>query len=521
MRMGMGLTGLVVLTCVATAINMPCAQAADVCTENAPVSNEQAATVFEIASAKLGVAAVQPFTQYPSGAHADATEFTRTSVYSWTSGFFPAQLWLMYRNASSSSERARWLEWARAATDGLSVLANYTGTHDLGFMAGLPLGLASELDPNPARRATYDAVRTAAGVGLSQRWNEAVGAFTSGDYEGEWGTIIDSAVNAAFLIDAGQAKGGDLGRTMVDRGERHLDTLIEHFVRPDGSTRHRLKFNRTTGELIGATAGQGLGPDSTWTRGQAWAIYGFARAYALTGHERFLAAATAAADYWLEHVPSTCVPKWDLDDNARDAPLDSSAAAIAALGFDSIISAQPNHPQASDYRAVAASTLGVLAGPDWVQPHSTNPGILQRQSHAVPTRRIEGSYAWGDAYLLLQLGTMLPWQPEPDEAPAATNPATIPAQPPTRWIRISSKKRTRLQLKRAKVTLIGRTSEPSAAVKIYRVNKNGQTARLARSVTSNSHRWRATRVATQAARTTYFIARTEGATSAIHIVRMR
>lgn len=52
-----------------------------------------------------------------------------------------------------------------------------------------------------------------------------VEAIKSGEYGGRWGLIIDSAMNAPMLMEAGAMTGGTAGRRLADRGLRHMLTL--------------------------------------------------------------------------------------------------------------------------------------------------------------------------------------------------------------------------------------------------------------------------------------------------------
>ena len=94
---------------------------------------------------------------------------------------------------------------------------------------------------------------------------------------------------------------------------------------------------------------QGFSDNSTWARGQAWAIYGYTMAYRETQRHDFLNIAIHAADFWLNHpnLPEDGVPYWDFnagqdgyvpdwnyDPQAfKIIPRDASAAAIAASAF--------------------------------------------------------------------------------------------------------------------------------------------------------------------------------------------
>jgi len=333
-------------------------------------------------------------TTFPFGATGGGP-YRRTNAYAWTSGFYPASLWLAYARTMDPT----WRALARAYTDRLLPVARWRGTHDLGFMIGLPVGLARALDPDRAARYSR-ALRTAA-RSLATRWNPRVGAIRSATYAGHWGLIIDSAMNAPLLLEQGQEIGGDEGARLMRQGRRHLRTLARDFVRPDGSTIHRQAYDPRTGHLIGPVYGQGASTASTWARGQAWAIAGFARGYALTGDAELLTAARRTADHWTTRVRAGCVPAWDLTIDRDGAPSDSSAAAIAAYGLLVLAQVEPDADRAVRERDYALRTLATLTSAPWLA--QAGPGVLHRQAYNVPADPREGTYAWGDAYLLSAL----------------------------------------------------------------------------------------------------------------------
>lgn len=357
----------------------------------APLTTEQADRIWRLAADRLG-ARVGPST-YPFGA-TGSSRYIRTNAYAWTSGFFPTSLWLMYQRTSDPV----WLERARAYTDPLLPVARWRGTHDLGFMVGGPAALGISLDPDSSRGLAYASAMQEAARSLSARWNGKVGAMRSAYYGGRWGLIIDSAMNAPLLMEVGLLYGGADGRALGRRGTQHMLTLAREFVRADGSTFHRLAFNPRTGQRTGVLYGQGLSSTSTWARGQAWAVNGFARAHLMTGDARLLDAARRTADYWISRVPAGCVPAWDLDVTRASAPRDSSAAAILADGLLVLALTDPDDQRAAAYRAYALTALGTLASPAWVPDRGR--GVLVGQSYNVPADAREGTYAWGDAYLL-------------------------------------------------------------------------------------------------------------------------
>ena len=234
-------------------------------------------------------------------------------------------------------------------------------------------------------------------------------------------------MNAPMMIQVGQWLGTE-GDYLANEGEQHMLTLANNFIRPNGSTFHRMAFNPKTGALIGPIAGQGLAStSSTWSRGQAWAINGFAQAYELTKNPAFLKAAEATANYWMSRVPPGCIPAWDLDVSNDKAPRDSSAAAIAASGLLTLAQNEPSADAATTYNTYARLTIGTLATPGWLNTNTRNPGILLQQSLNVPALARDGSYVWGDFYLLQALTQIATSLPTPTPSATATQ---IPAQTP-------------------------------------------------------------------------------------------
>ena len=353
--------------------------------------------LFAVAGEKLDAAADFNPRKYPIGALTDQSTYDRTRAKAWTSGFFPSSLWLMYQRTGDRE----WLKKARTWTKALVPLAEWEGTHDLGFMVGIPMELGMRLDPSAKKRAEYRTSFLDAARSLSTRWNPNVKAIQSGTYDGQWGLIVDSAMNAPLLIEAGMILGGAEGAELRSRGEQHLMTLINTFIRDDGSTFHRMTFDPTTGALIGPVAGQGIGVDSTWARGQAWAIFGFARAYQLTRTQAFLDAAETTARFWMTHLDAQCVPTWDFD-AAPGSPRDSSASAIAANGFILLGQfAKQQQLRTAAYEPYARTMLHTISTLPVLAKDSANPGVMLQQTLNVNKTAKEGSYVWGDTFVLM------------------------------------------------------------------------------------------------------------------------
>jgi hypothetical protein len=199
-------------------------------------------------------------------------------------------------------------------------------------------------------------------------------------FNGPHSLFADTIRSMRALVVAHQ-----LGHALMGEGDRPVDLLhraIEHAAttarfnvffgqgrdRFDvrGRVAHEAIFNRNDGHFRCPGTQQGYSPFTTWTRGAAWIICGFAELLEFldtakgtdldpVGGRRavtdlFLETARAASDHYIEgYSARDGIPYWDsgapglhrLGDYSRRPadpfnefePVDSSAAAIAAQGF--------------------------------------------------------------------------------------------------------------------------------------------------------------------------------------------
>ncbi|MEI0739375.1 glycoside hydrolase family 88 protein [Paenibacillus sp. JTLBN-2024] len=114
------------------------------------------------------------------------------------------------------------------------------------------------------------------------------GRFRPGDPEGDpengGRIIIDCLLNLPLLYWAHLQTGDE---KYYDIAYRHALLSRRFLVRGDGSSYHTFYFNQENGNAIRGGTHQGYQDGSTWTRGQAWGIYGFALSYRYTRDERF------------------------------------------------------------------------------------------------------------------------------------------------------------------------------------------------------------------------------------------
>ena len=99
-----------------------------------------------------------------------------------------------------------------------------------------------------------------------------------------------------------------------------------------------------------------------------------------------------------------------LDDSVQRAARASADArlAMARAELDRVVNGarteerrEADAARAQGYRDYSLTTLGTLASAPWVA--DSGRGVLRRQAYNIPADRREGTYAWGDAYLLRAL----------------------------------------------------------------------------------------------------------------------
>ncbi len=98
------------------------------------------------------------------------------------------------------------------------------------------------------------------------------------------------------------------------------------------SCNHIAILDPLTGELLEAPAGQGYGEGSSWSRGQSWAVYGFAISYAHTKEQKYLDAAKQTAHYFIANVSLTdYLPLCDFRAPKEPLYYDSTSGCLRSL----------------------------------------------------------------------------------------------------------------------------------------------------------------------------------------------
>lgn len=250
------------------------------------------------------------------------------SSHDWCCGFFPANLWFMYEYTGED----KWKQAADRYTWAIEDAKFNAGSHDLGFMVYAPFGKAYALTGDERyKEVALQAART-----LITRFNPTVGCIRSWDFNKQrwqYPVIIDNMMNLELLFWATQETGDPIYHQIA---VSHADKTLENHFRADYSSYHVVNYDTITGNVITRETLQGYSDESVWSRGQAWALYGFTMVYRFTQNSRYLTCATKVADMMLNYpgLPQDLIPYWDMSDpDIPNTSRDVSAACIIASGL--------------------------------------------------------------------------------------------------------------------------------------------------------------------------------------------
>ena len=351
---------------------------------------------------------VMPRTLNPNGTLA------KSDIYWWTSGFFPGTLWYIADFTGDAALR----DSARTYTHKLEPVRKYTGNHDIGFMMYCSYGHANAFDP----QAAYKDILVESARSLCTRFNEKTGVIQSwnsfrswhGDKTYDFPVIIDNMMNLELLFYASRTTGdASFSRIAVS----HAEKTMRNQVRKDNSCYHVVYYDKATGQPIKGETAQGYADNSTWSRGQAWGIYGFTMCYRETKDKRFLTTACRMADFYLNHpnLPADKVTYWDFDayrpgytpgqrsnaskvvTNYRDASA-AACTASALLELRTYVKGEKKRR----YLAAARTILHTLGSPAYRAKEGGNGGfILKHSVGSIPhNSEIDVPLTYADYYFL-------------------------------------------------------------------------------------------------------------------------
>jgi unsaturated chondroitin disaccharide hydrolase len=311
----------------------------------------------------------------------------------WCDGFLPGMMWILHGHLQGKPDADWWREQAVRYSKPLEPRQFDRNVHDLGFIFMSTYFRWYQFTKDPGLKD----VLIQAGRTMSLRFKEKgqyLRSFVSDD-----SLFIDIMMNVGIIFYAA-LETGDL--KLMDVAMRHTLTTRRTIVRGDGSTAHEGIFDLETGEFLKQTTHQGFRGDSCWTRGLAWALYGFGTCYRYTRDPRFLQTAELCADFYIQHTPADGVPPWDYDDTGETRNLpDTSAAAIAASGLFQLAGLSADPVKGQFYDQTARTCLTSLCKKHLGEGDATWEGILKGGVyHIHKGLGVSESVMWGEYFFV-------------------------------------------------------------------------------------------------------------------------
>jgi len=319
----------------------------------------------------------------------------------WTSGFWPGSLWIMYSMTGKDDYQKEAWDWDKRIEECFTRQNNFH--HDVGFQflptAVIKYKLTGDAD---GRRRGIHAADLLAG-----RFNLAGNFIRAWNLDRTGWSIIDSTMNLSLLFWAAEE--------ITDPRYKHIavaqaDTVLKHFIREDGSAKHIVSFDPENGQYIECFGGQGYAPDSAWSRGQAWALYGMANCYKYTGDKRYLYAAQRIANFFISSLAEDAVPYWDCKlPDTKGQIRDTSAAACAVSGMLEMVKHLPD-AEARIYSEWAGKILRSLTENYSTLDQLEYEGILRGGTISQPDKDgANVSLIYGDYFYIECFAKLMGW----------------------------------------------------------------------------------------------------------------
>jgi len=394
--------------------------------------------------------------------------YTSRNWTEWTQGFQYGSMLLQF-DATGETE---FLEIGRQKIiQFMAPHLSHTGVHDHGFnnisTYGNWLRLMRE-GKAPAANGAVDLAELAlkvSGAVQAARWTPTAdgGGFVH-SFNGPHSLFVDSIRSMRSLAVAhrlGQVLMGEQDRkiSLLERLVKHMAAVARYSIYHGegrdaydvrGRTAHECIFNPTNGVFRGPSTQQGYSPFSTWTRGLAWALCGFAEELEFLAvladrelqpfggrkaiEKQWLQSALDTADFYIENSCTDGIPLWDtgapniprmgqyLDRPSNPfnkwEPFDSSAAAIAAQGLLRLGNylALRKHKEASRYRQAGLTIARTLFNEPYLSISPSHQGLILHSvyhrpngwDYIAPNQKIPNgeSSMWGD-YHARELALMI------------------------------------------------------------------------------------------------------------------
>lgn len=353
--------------------------------------------------------------------------YTTRGWTEWTQGFQYGSALLQY-DATSDKE---FLDIGRNNTvSRMAPHLTHEGVHDHGFnnisTYGNLLRLMKEgkLENNAAERNFYELAIKVSGAVQAMRWTTIKDGGFIYSFNGPQSLFVDTVRSCRILLAShtlGHILQGENDKkiSLLERAIHHLLSTARYSVfygegrdiyDVRGRTAHECVFNVNDGNYRCPNSQQGYTGFTTWTRGLAWAICGFAESLEFLSmipddqfnfnirksdvKDALLRAATATADYFIEQSAADGIPYWDtgapglsqMGDYLNEPsnpfndhePVDSSAAAIAAQGFLRLGNylAASDGENAKKYNQAGLTVVRTLLSEPYLSTDSKHEGLI-------------------------------------------------------------------------------------------------------------------------------------------------
>ncbi len=363
-------------------------QTADIVRNNFDFAAEQLTYAFDEIDAVKHDAKFSPRTINKDG------ELELVVPRDWTSGFFPGSLWFMYEYTGE----AKWEEDARKFTAPIEPQQFTTSTHDLGFILNNSFGNGLRLTNDES----YKPILMQAAKSLISRYKPGAKVIRSWDFsQDKWQcpVIIDNMMNLELLFWATKESGDP---TYYDIAVNHANTTIDNHFRSDYGTYHVIDYDTITGEVRNRHTHQGLAHESTWARGEAWALYGYTMCYRETGDTKYLDQANKIVGFIFNNpnLPDDLVPYWDFDaPEIPNEPRDVSAATVTASALYELSTF--NSAQGEQYKKWADTILENITANYRAALHADRGFLLLHSTGSKPSNsEVDVPLSYADYYFL-------------------------------------------------------------------------------------------------------------------------
>ena len=387
-------------------------------------------------------------------------KYTTRGWTEWTQGFQFGSAILQFDGSGDKT----FIDYAKKQTVGsMAPHISHTGVHDHGFnnvsTYGNLLRLIKEgkIENNEWEINFYELALKISGAVQAGRWTPIKTGGYIHSFNGAHSLFVDTIRSVRSLMLSYKLKHvmqgeNDVRISLLGRALQHIESTAQYSVfygegrdgyDVRGRTAHEIIFNTKDGNYRCPNSQQGFSGFTTWTRGLAWAICGFAEELEFLntindsdleefgGRKKIesvmLKAAKATCDFYIEYTPVDGVPYWDTGapllhklgnylDRAADPynqyePVDSSAAAIASQGFLRLGKYLKNkHDDSGDrYWQTGLTVVNTILQEPYLSTDSNHEGLLLHSVYHWPNRwdHVPGgatvaqgeSSMWGDYHI--------------------------------------------------------------------------------------------------------------------------